>query len=285
MKIRGRFTIKGSDDPKEGFLEWVKSNFEVTENSSGLRFEVDSDSPFAHEFALRISDSFDVLPLTFWHIEYSKSDIASAELLHLWCDVYIADLANPPNTELIELASTKALKVPRPIGAVRPFGSVVAVNSTLKERLNLAGLKGLKWVELHARNERREYQSIWKMSSSVALPESPIPLTQSYGDPFDGNYEKGCLYRSPYREVEIAYNAQNIEEMVGFDVALTRENIGNYPGGCFQSVIVSQAFRRHLEIEKVTGVKYTPVRLLQSGDSAVRDPFDALASNCNGSLT
>ena len=65
--------------------------------------------------------------------------------------------------------------------------------------------------------------------------------------------------------------------MEPFDVALTREHLGNYIGGCFQEIVITQAFRQVLETKKnLRGLQYIPVRLLQPGEPAIRDPFEAL---------
>jgi hypothetical protein len=274
MKIFCKGMIRPTDGPKPGFVEWIKSQLSFKENLSGIHFDINSDSPVATEFTSRLRHAFDVMPLMFWHIEYSKKEIAEAKLLHLWSNQYIAELAMPPCVERVELAATRALYSPKFFGSIRPFGSVVACNAALKERLSSKSLNGLSWVDLPPRKGGAKHQPIWRISSSVTLPESPIPLKQSYGDPFDGDYGKGCHYRSAFREEELAYTQQSLDELSHFDVALTHEKTGNYPGTFFQSLVVSQNFRIALENEKIRGAKYTPVRILQAGDSVIRQPLD-----------
>lgn len=276
MILTCRVTIEDSDVPKPGFVEWVKSHFDVRENPSGMRFEVRSDAKNAAEFAVRLRDSFVSLPLIFCHIDYSKTDLDQAQLLHVWCDSYIAELAHPVGIQTVELAATKALKNPRSIGAIRPFGSVVAVNQSLRDELDHAKLVGLQWTELRARGGKKDHLSVWRMMSSVVLPDSPIPLKNTYGDPLDGDIEKGCQYCSPYREVELAYDKESMRVLGEFDAALTKEHIGNYMGACFQELVISQRFRAVLESKKLRGIKYTPVRLLEPGEPVIRDPFAAL---------
>jgi hypothetical protein len=277
-------SIRSSDAPKTEFIEWVRAVLNHTENQAGIFFDISSDSIFATEFVARLKSSFVKMPSSFWRIEYSKSDIANARLLHLWSRSYTADLARPPSLNDIEIARKSSLKAPREFGAISPFSSVVVANETLKERLDLKNLKGLTWVECRPRNRKPEHQSVWRVSSEYTMPKTAIPLIQSNGEPFDGDYDKGCQYKSRYTEVELAYMAQSIESMDDFDVALTHEMTGNYPGTYFQSLVVTQDFRRALESEKVKGVKYTPVRILQPGDPVIRDPFAALASGCKESI-
>jgi len=154
---------------------------------------------------------------------------------------------------------------------------VVAVNQEFKSELDAANLTGLQWTELHARNGRSEHQTIWRMSSSFVLPESPIPLQQSDGAPFDGDYHNGCMYRSPFRDIELAYTKESIAAMEPFEIAVTREFTGNYAGTFFQDIVITQAFRKVLESKKnLRGLAYIPVRLLEPGEPAIRDPFEAL---------
>lgn len=278
MNLIGHFTVKKEDGPDPEFMGWVKENFATSEKESGVRFEVTSESENAAEFASRVVRSCVRRPLTFWRIEYSKEEIENAKLLMLYSSVYIAEMDHPPTVEKIHLARTKHLKSPRPFGSFRPFSDVVGVKQPLKERLEKLSFKGIEWVELHAKKPKPEDLPIWRIYSSVELPPSPIPLKNSYGEPFDGDLEKGCHYEKRFREVELSYDADAIARMGEFDVAVTREWIGNYPGGCFQHLVVSQRFRRALGSEKVKGASYTPVRILEPGEPPVRDPLELLAS-------
>lgn len=238
---------------------------------------MDSESKHASEFVLRLKFAFYKMPLILKRIEYSKADIRNAQLLHLSCISYIAEIAKPPSVDALDLHTTKALKAPRSLGGIRPFPSVVAVNQEFKSELDAANLTGLQWTELHARNGRSEHQTIWRMSSSFVLPESPIPLQQSDGAPFDGDYHNGCMYRSPFRDIELAYTKESIAAMEPFEIAVTREFTGNYAGTFFQDIVITQAFRKVLESKKnLRGLAYIPVRLLEPGEPAIRDPFEAL---------
>jgi len=280
MKICCSVTIEDADLPRNGIVEWVKSTFQFKVSPCRIHFQLDSESRHASELVLRLKSSFDRMPLIFWHIEYSNTDIKNAQLLHLSCNSYIAEIARPPSVDALDLHATKALKDPRPLGGIRPFPSVIAVSRKFKGELDDAKLAGLEWIKLHARNGSSEPQTIWRMSSSFMLPASPIPVYSSFFDaPFDGDYQKGCMYRSPYREIELAYSKESIAAMEPFEIALTREHTGNYVGACFQKVVITQAFRQVLETKKnLRGLKYIPVRLLEPGEPAIRDPFEALAN-------
>lgn len=266
----------GTTKVSKKLIGWLQSNCGSMNQSGNVRVEVNSDSIYARELVSRIREELDVLPASFWHIEYSENDIAGSDLFHLWCTSYIAEMAHPPASEILELKATKALKRPIAIGGVRPFGSIIAVNQCLKDDFLDENLLGLKWDMLRAHERKEGHQTIWQMSSSVILPASPIPLKQSHGAPFDGDPTKGCLYRSPYREVELAYFRESIISMEQFDVALSKECIGNYVGGSFPELVISQKFRKFLISKKLRGLKFIPVRLLQPGEPVIRHPLDAL---------
>lgn len=278
MKIICDASIWTENIPRNGFVDWLKTITLVKENSRGVYFEIDSESPAAPEFVARLKASGEKKPMIFWRIEYSKEEIENAKLLMLYSSVYIAEVDLFPPSGDIRLARTKHLKSPRPFGSFRPFSDVVGVKQPLKERLEKLSFKGIEWVELHAKKPKPEDLPIWRIYSSVELPPSPIPLKNSYGEPFDGDLEKGCHYEKRFREVELSYDADAIARMGEFDVAVTREWIGNYPGGCFQHLVVSQRFRRALGSEKVKGASCTPVRILEPGEPPVRDPLELLAS-------
>lgn len=259
-------------------VEWVKSVFEYKASEGRVHFQLDSESKHAAELVIRLKSSFDKMPLIFFSVDYSKKDIDNAQLLHLSCGSYIAEIARPPSAEALDLDATKALKNPRPLGGIRPFPSVIAVNQEFRDELAGKKLSGLQWIELHARDGKREHQTIWRLHSSVVLPASPIPVYDSFFNaPFEGDYTKGCMYRTPYRDIELSYPKEGIAAMEPFEIALTQEHTGNYVGACFQEIVITQTFRKALEARKnLRGLKYTPVRLLQPGEPAIRDPFEAL---------
>lgn len=279
MKICCSITITDDDLPKDGVLEWVKSTFDVKENAGRFHFKVDSTSNHASELVLRLKSSFDRKPLTFFNIEYSRADIDNAPLLHLSCSSYIAQIGESSSLDVVDLDATTALIQPKFLGGMRPFPQVIAVNEVFKNELNKANLIGLQWVKLHASNATAEHKVIWRMHSSIVLPPSPIPLYNSFFTaPFDGDYTKGCMVDSPYRDVELAYTKEEIAAMEPFDIAMTREYLGNYVGGCFQQIVITQNFRKILQAKKnLRNLSFTPVRLLEPGEPAVRDPFEALA--------
>jgi hypothetical protein len=159
---------------------------------------------------------------------------------------------------------------------IRPFGGVVAVNSAVKQELESLDLKGLVLSAIPVRGNIKESQPVWRLQSSVILPESPIPLKHSDGTPFAGDYTKGCLYRGCYREVELAYQTCDLASLGHVDFAVTAEITGNYPGGCFRGLVISQRVRRIFQQMKLRGVHFTPVRLLEDGEPPIRDPLAEL---------
>lgn len=278
MKIIGQFFISRSEDTPTGFLEWLQTKIIVNIHQDGYRFLVSSDNTNSKKVAVRIKQHTALRPLAFWRIEYSKKDLDNAEYLRLWSGSYIADLAFPAHAEILEVAPNSALKSPRDFGAIRPFGSVVAVNESLMRIINSHNPKGVVWAEVAPRNGKSHHKRIWRLMSSIILPKCPVPLVHSSGEPFMGDYTKGCAFQNPYREVELAYTAQSLSCFGDFDIALTKEKTGNYSGGCFQSLIISQNFRQILLKENIKAAKFTPVRVLQPQDAVIRDPLEFLAS-------
>lgn len=280
MEFKGSIAI--ATEPETGWtrvsldlMQWAEKTFGVTALSGKLFVKIESGSALAREFVRRLRLESESFPASTWQIDYSPEELQAASFLSVRCSYYIAEMAKPPEEQL-EVAATSALKSPRPLGGIRPFGSVLAVNSSLKRELEAIGLKGLVFTELKIRKPKKDHQTIWRLESSVVLPPSPIPLKQSDGAPFQGDYNKGCLYRGFYRDVELAFLEHEFVAIGDFDFAVTHELIGNYPGGCFRELVVSQRVRQIFKALRIVGMGYTPVRVLGGDESPIRDPIRAL---------
>ena len=281
MKISGSIGISIYDEigwtlVSPNLMEWAECAFGRSSQFGKLSLEINSDCPKSLEFIRLLRSDSDAYPASFWKIAYSVQEIESASMLSIYSNLYIAEMAKPPKGDVLEISATSSLKAPRALGGIRPFGGVLAVNCAIREKLELFSFRGLVFTEVPIRGSIRGSQPIWRIESSVILPESPIPLKQSDGKSFVGDYTLGCHYSSFFREVELAYENSKIDAYQAFDVAVTRERTGNYLGGCFETLVVSQRFRAALKQLQLNGCHFVPVRLLTDGESPVRDPISEL---------
>ena len=258
------------------FIDWAKDRFHGRENSGAVWIEVESGQPGVDEFVSRLRSASDVLPRCWWQLKYSKNDIDTAKLLSVSSDTHIADLADHPSPDIISVKGNAKLKSPKSIGQIFAFPAALAVNSGTKHLFEQADLNGVGFSSVSIVGRRPEHQDIWMIDPKVILPPSPMSLKNPRGEAFDGDFSTGCHYRQPFPNIELSYFRDALEAIDTFDVAGTYELIGNYPGGLFRHIVVSQEFRRLINESKIRGLRYTPVRLLKPGDPPVRDPFEEL---------
>lgn len=256
------------------FIDWAKDQFNGRENSGAVWIEVESGQPGVDELIGRLRSTSDVLPSCWWQLTYSPSDLDNAKLLSVSSDTHIADLA--PTAGTVSVKGNSKLKAPKSIGQIYPFSNALAVNTDTKDLLRSADLKGIGFSSVSIVGRRANHKDIWMIEPERILPPSPMSLKNPFGEPFDGDFSTGCQYRQPFPNIELSYLKHTIESADPFDVAGTYERIGNYPGGVFRHIVVSQKFRRMINASKIRGLRYTPVRLLEPSDPAVRDPFDEL---------
>lgn len=287
MKIFGQ--IKLNSEPYEhstslfsrSLVEWAAERFSVQSEGGAAIIYVESGQEGVNELIDRMRSESDHIPSAFWSIKYSAQDINSASLLHLWSTAYIAELMRSPVTEkLTVIASGKGnLKSPRSLGQIYAFSSAIAVNEKMREKIKGSDFIGAGFSEIEINKRCPEHKTIWKLDPALILPVSPIPLKKPFGEPFDGDFSTGCHYRQCYRDGELSYFQDDIASMGIFDMAATRELVGNYPNGMFRHIVVSQRFRQFLKEQRVPGVHYTPVRIIKPNDSPVRNPFDELLTS------
>lgn len=258
------------------FIDWAKDRFNGRENSGAVWIEVESGQPDVDELIARLRSTSDVLPSCWWQLNYSKADLDSAKLLSVSSDTHIADLADHPSADIVSVLGNAKLKSPKSIGQIFAFPAALAVDADTKSLLEGADLKGVGFSSVSIVGRRPEHQDIWMIEPEIILPPSPMSLKNPFGEAFDGDFSTGCQYRQPFPNIELSYLKHMIESADPFDVAGTYERIGNYPGGVFRHIVVSQKFRRMINAAKIRGLRYTPVRLLELGDPAVRDPFEEL---------
>ena len=283
MKITGKLGFRRMEGNGStpvfpiSFIDWAKDRFGGREYNGAVWIEIESGQPGVDELIGRLRSVSDVLPTCWWRITYSPSDLDKAELLSVCSDTHIADLARHPTAGTVSVEGNAKLKAPKSIGQIFAFPNALAVNAETKDILGSADLKGIGFSPVSVVGRRPYHKDIWMIEPEIILPPSPIPLKNPSGEAFDGDFSTGCHYRQPFPNIEHSYLKHTIESFDPFDVAGTYELIGNYPGGIFRYIVVSQKFRRTINASKIRGLRYTPVRLLEEpGDPAVRDPFEEL---------
>lgn len=282
----GRVEHNGYSAPvfPTSFIDWAKDRFQGRENSGAVWIEVESCQPGVDELIRRIRSASDILPSSWWQLKYSKTDLDNAELLSVSSDAHIADLANHPTPDIVWVQGNAKLMSPKPIGQIFAFPAAIAVSADTKDLLERADLKGVGFSSVSIVGRSPEHQDIWMIEPEIILPPSPMSLKNPGGEPFDGDFSTGCHYRQPFPNVELSYFKDVLASINPFDVAGTHELLGNYPGGVFRHIVVSQEFRKLLNARKIRGLRYTPVRILETGDPIVRDPFEELLGSVEGAV-
>lgn len=293
MKIIGQIELGRVEDNvysapvfPTSLIDWAKDRFQGHERIGAVRIEVESGQPGVDELISRLRSTSDVLPSSCWQLKYSKADLDNAPLLSVLSNTHIADLARHPSADIVSVQGNAKLKSPKSIGQIFAFPNALAVNADTKNLLEEADLKGVGFSSVSIVGRRPEHQEIWMIEPEVILPPSPMSLENPCGEAFDGDFSTGCQYRPPFPfpNIELSYFKDTLEATESFDVAGTYELIGNYPGGVFRHIVVSQEFRKLINASKIRGLRYTPVRLLEPDDPVVRDPFEELLGSVESAV-
>lgn len=132
------------------------------------------------------------------------------------------------------------------------------VRSHVKEGLERSRLKGLSFKELKWNVPGQVATSYWKIEADVMMPECLLPR-KWLGNPGIAFEEGG------YRPAELKFKRKEVEALGKFDVAYTRESVGDpkLDAAANRILIFSHNFREALDRMKVDkNLDYKIVRLV-----------------------
>ena len=155
----------------------------------------------------------------------------------------------------------KGLSKSRHMGSLYSIRALI-LSSELKGKLEESDLKGLNFIPLRYDMPEKAPRQLWQFGHKVKMPVCLLPrLTQS-GDDFHENDMDGAIWdENGYRPEELRFRRREVEAMGAFDMATTREKIGEHRGFHRSEIIVTQRFRKVLDDMKINAVDYIPVRL------------------------
>jgi hypothetical protein len=267
----------------KSLINWAKGKFNSREVCGVEWINVQSGNGGIEELVSRIRSESHYLPHSWWQLHYSTVDLNNAKLLSISSPTYLADLSQKPYGCPLSVIGNAKLKSPRSIGQLYPFPAAIAVNGEIKEKLRQSHLLGVEFTQVAVDNRKPEHKDIWLIEPSAILPPSPYSMKKPDGQPFDGDYSTGCHYVQPYSNIELSYYLNAMENMKPFDIAATREVLGNGGTTMFRHIIVTQCFRQWINASKIKGLNYTPVRLIEPSEKIFRDPLDELLAGASAS--
>jgi hypothetical protein len=195
--------------------------------------------------------------------EYDVEDLDSAELLYvglLWGDWPIAEFVSRNGQRWVgdvnKVGNFTGLGWKQPIGYVN--GSLNHfVNDWVREEMEKARLRGLRFHPLEWNEPEKARARFWELDTDFRMPECLLPVADIGGYIYyDGD---------GYEPVELRYSRREVAAMGEFDLAWTREEIGDFgkPNWGRHLLVVSQAFRKTIStFEFAAQVTFYPVRLV-----------------------
>lgn len=189
---------------------------------------------------------------------FTPKEIDSAKFLQVWPRHAIATNKKQLEGEVFVVEADQRFRVNK-IGFGSLYNTYMGCDESTKHRLEELCLVGLIFRPILVEPEGQYPKKLWAPWSSIVMPPSVYPLVRSDGEPFDGDYSRGCFYDTQAGGVPSWSEAQ-INDMPPFDVAITKERTATTADLACRRMIVSQAARRKLDgIGLAKLVKYTPI--------------------------
>lgn len=216
---------------------------------------------------------------------YSPEEVADAELLRLrskphfqmarenyprgghemepeawrkWCYECLGN-----DDEGWRVMARKGLSKRRHLGGLYTFAAVI-LSSELKAKLEKSDLKGLNFIPVRYDKSEKAPRQFWQFGHKMKMPTCLLPRLTQWGEEWKENHLDGAIWdENGYKPEELRFNRTEVEAMGEFDVATTREKIGEHRGFYRSEIIVTQRFRKVLNEMKINAVDYIPVRLAE----------------------
>ncbi len=165
---------------------------------------------------------------------------------------------------ILQLQLAKVHKLRGVAGANWPW---VVVPKEVRQRMVKARLAHAVFREVEIYNRKKRVTEtdpgVREMTSDLVLPPMSPSCTfrHSTGEPFTGDYSKGCnIHEGYYKPPEFHYRAKDLETIGEFDVALTHERFGATDSNAHRKLVFSKQFYDFCVVNKLK-MNWIPVRL------------------------
>lgn len=198
---------------------------------------------------------------------YSRAEICQAELLRLaGSERKFAEFAPDRSGEVYVVKISQHLKSKIDFGCSYYHVSVL-MSAQLKAALESEKLAAVKFKEAsYEKPPKPGTKRLWQFGSTVTMPACQTVRQDTHGafvtedGPPKG--ELGYYWDDAgFQPAELVYNRAEVERLPRFDIAMTREFVGE-PFAPYREIIVTQRFREAMEKHGVTTAEWAPVRLV-----------------------
>lgn len=198
---------------------------------------------------------------------YSREEICQAELLRLaGSQRKFAEFAPDRSGEVYVVELSQHLKSKIDFGCSYYHVSVL-MSGRLKDALEAEGLTAVNFKEAsYEKPPKPDTKRLWQFGSTVKMPACQTVRQDTHGNFVndDGPPAGSLGYYwddAGFQPAELVYNRAEVEQLPPFDIAMTREFVGE-PFAPYREIIVTQRFREAMEKHGVKTADWAPVRLI-----------------------
>jgi len=198
---------------------------------------------------------------------YSREEICQAELLRLaGSQRKFAEFAPDRSGEVYVVELSQHLKSKIDFGCSHYHVSVL-MSGRLKDALEAEGLTAVNFKEAsYEKPPKPDTKRLWQFGSTVKMPACQTVRQDTHGNFVndDGPPAGSLGYYwddAGFQPAELVYNRAEVEQLPPFDIAMTREFVGE-PFAPYREIIVTQRFREAMEKHGVKTADWAPVRLI-----------------------
>lgn len=198
---------------------------------------------------------------------YSREEICQAELLRLaGSSRKFADFAPDSSGEIYVVEVNQHLKNKIDFGRSYYHVSVL-MSEKLKAALMADKLTAAKFQEAsYDKPPKPGFKRLWQFGSTVRMPSCKTQRQDTHGNFVndDGPPVGSLGYYwddAGFQPAELVYSRAEIERLPRFDIAMTREFVGE-PFAPYREIIVTQRFREAMEKHGIKTAEWAPVRLV-----------------------
>lgn len=172
---------------------------------------------------------------------YDEADLDGAELLYLMNWRHLTDFAGRDGERWI--GDAEYVGADTDLGWEQQMGTIgqqsFFVNSQVKQQMTDGDIRGLKFHSLRWNRPNDAKGEFWELDSDFEMPSCLLPVV---------NMDGPLAYEEdrPYSPVELQFRRSEVDAMGQFDIAWTREEIGDMRRQDWGRhwLVVSQKFRQ-----------------------------------------
>jgi hypothetical protein len=190
---------------------------------------------------------------------YEEADLDAAELLYLMNWRHLTDFGGRDGERWI--GDVEYVGEDTGEGWMQQIGTIgqqsFFVSSMVREQMTRVGIQGVKFHSLHWDRPEEAKGEFWELDAEFQMPPCLLPVVDMDG-PIA--YEEDL----PYSPVELKFERESVAAMGHFDLAWTRENVGDLRRQDWGRhwLVVTQKFRQFFRSINLP-VKYGVVRLVK----------------------